>query len=71
MDKSNSIDRQIDRLKHYFLTYKQAPEDPRPACELTRVYGREEVYEVIRRSQVDYETRFGAIHRALEQERRA
>lgn len=61
----------IDRLKHYFLTYKQAPEDPRPACELTRVYGREEAYEVIRRSQVDYDTRFGALHRALEQERRA
>lgn len=61
----------IDRLKHYFLTYKQAPEDPRPACELTRVYGREEAFEVIRRSQADYETRFGALHRALEPDREA
>jgi inorganic pyrophosphatase len=56
----------VDRLKHYFLTYKQAPEAPRPACELTRVYGREEAFEVIRRSQADYTDRFGAFHRALE-----
>ena len=55
----------MDRLKHYFLTYKQAPEAPSPACEITRVYGREEAYEVIRRSQADYEARFGAFHRAL------
>ena len=55
----------VDRLKHYFLTYKQAPEASRPACELSRVYGREEAYEVIRRSQADYEARFGALHRAL------
>jgi inorganic pyrophosphatase len=55
----------VDRLKHYFLTYKQAPEDPRPACELTRVYGRQEAFEVIRRSQLDYDERFGAFHRAL------
>lgn len=49
----------VDRLKHYFLTYKQAPEDPRPACELTRVYGRDEAFEVIRRSREDYDARFG------------
>jgi inorganic pyrophosphatase len=51
----------VDRLKHYFLTYKQAPEDPRPACELTRVYGRDEAFEVIRRSREDYEARFGIL----------
>jgi inorganic pyrophosphatase len=49
----------VDRLKHYFLTYKQAPEDARPACELTRVYGRDDAFEVIRRSQADYQARFG------------
>ena len=49
----------VDRLKHYFLTYKQAPTEAAPACELTRVYGREEAFEVIRRSQEDYVTRFG------------
>jgi inorganic pyrophosphatase len=49
----------VDRLKHYFLTYKQAPTEKAPACELTRVYGREEAFEVIRRSQDDYADRFG------------
>jgi inorganic pyrophosphatase len=49
----------VDRLKHYFLTYKQAPADAHPACELTRVYGRDEAFEVIRRSQADYRARFG------------
>ena len=32
----------VDRLEHYFLTYKQAPADTHPACELLRVYGRDE-----------------------------
>ena len=44
----------VDRLKHYFLTYKQAPTDSNPACELLRVYGCAEACEVIRRSQADY-----------------
>ena len=48
----------VDRLKHYFLTYKQAPAESHPACELLRVYGRDEACEVIRRSQVDYRERF-------------
>jgi inorganic pyrophosphatase len=51
----------IDRLKHYFLTYKQAPNATSPACELLRVYGRDEAHEVIRRSQQDYLERFGAV----------
>jgi len=51
----------IDRLKHYFLTYKQAPNASSPACELLRVYGRDEAYEVIRRSQQDYQERFGDV----------
>jgi len=51
----------VDRLKHYFLTYKQGPDQAHPACEITRVYGREEAHEVIRRSQQDYRERFGAV----------
>ena len=43
----------IDRLKHYFLTYKNLPGEP-VACEITHVYGRDEAHEVIRRSQQDY-----------------
>jgi inorganic pyrophosphatase len=51
----------VDRLKHYFLTYKQGPDQAQQACELTRVYGRDEAHEVIRRSQRDYLERFGAV----------
>lgn len=51
----------VDRLKHYFLTYKQAPEEAQAACELLRVYGRDEAHEVIRRSQADYRDRFAAV----------
>lgn len=48
----------IDRLKHYFLTYKNIPGAEKPTCEITEVYGREEAYEVIKRSQEDYKNKF-------------
>ncbi len=43
----------INRLKHYFLTYKNLPGE-KSSCEITSVYGRDEAHEVIRRSQQDY-----------------
>jgi inorganic pyrophosphatase len=48
----------IDRLKHYFLTYKNLPGEE-ASCEITHVYGREEALEVIRRSMTDYQHYFG------------
>lgn len=48
----------IDRLRHYFLTYKQSPDsDPTeaPKCIISHVYGRDEAREVIRLSLEDYE----------------
>jgi inorganic pyrophosphatase len=51
----------VDRLRHYFLTYKQGPDEAHPACEITHVYGSDEARDVIRRSQADYETRFGGL----------
>jgi inorganic pyrophosphatase len=48
----------IDRLKHYFLTYKNIPGQSVPTCEITQIYGREEAYEVIRRSREDYKNSF-------------
>jgi inorganic pyrophosphatase len=48
----------IQRLKHYFLTYKKAPDSTSDTCEITHVYDREEAYEVIRRSQSDYSVHF-------------
>jgi inorganic pyrophosphatase len=50
----------VERLRHYFLTYKDVPGTTEPRnCEITHVYGREEAYEVIRRSIEDYAFRFG------------
>lgn len=54
----------IERLRHYFLTYKDAPGSDKRHCEITHVFGREEAYEVIRRSQEDYKARYGD-HEAL------
>jgi inorganic pyrophosphatase len=51
----------LDRLRHYFLTYKQSPDDARATCEITHVYGRQEAHEVIRRSVEDYERGFAEI----------
>lgn len=48
----------INRLKHYFLTYKNIPGLEKPTCEITHVYGREEAYEVINRSREDYKNKF-------------
>lgn len=48
----------IERLKHYFLTYKQAPDAKLRACEITHVYGAEEAREVIRQSMEDYRSKF-------------
>ncbi len=50
----------IDRLRHYFLTYKQIPgESESTTCEITHTYNKEEAYEVIRRSQDDYYSKHG------------
>ncbi len=51
----------ITRLKHYFLTYKDMPGQSKSQCEITHVYGKEEAYEVIRRSMIDYDTVYGNI----------
>jgi len=55
----------LDRLRHYFLTYKEMPDKPSMRCEITHIYGAEEAYEVIRRSQKDYQGRFYDVKRKL------
>ncbi|TKG94615.1 inorganic pyrophosphatase [Puteibacter caeruleilacunae] len=47
----------IERLKHYFLTYKDMPGQDRNS-EITHTYGKEEAHEVINRSIQDYTERF-------------
>jgi inorganic pyrophosphatase len=47
----------IDRLVHYFLTYKQIP-SVNPAVEIAEIYGKAKAYEVINASILDYENHF-------------
>lgn len=54
----------IERLKHYFLTYKSMPGQPRK-CEITDIYGREEAIEVIKKSIADYEANFEPVQKPL------
>lgn len=55
---TDCTDAVINRIKHYFLTYKNIPGLEKPTCEITHVYGREEAYEVIKRSMEDYKNKF-------------
>jgi inorganic pyrophosphatase len=48
----------IDRLRHYFLTYKQIPDAVERACEITHVYDVKTAHEVIRRALADYSAGF-------------
>lgn len=48
----------IDRLRHYFLTYKNVPGNETHSCEILKVYGKTEAFEVIAASIKDYEELF-------------
>jgi len=47
----------VERLKHYFLTYKNLPGEP-ALIEIANVYGRDEAHDVIRTSVEDYKQSF-------------
>jgi inorganic pyrophosphatase len=49
----------IDRIAHYFLSYKQLPNDTPRELEVTHVYSRQEAHEVINLSFQDYRDNFG------------
>lgn len=49
----------VDRLKHYFLSYKQLPGDAPRRVEIVDVYDRAEAMDVIMRSVSDYQKQFG------------
>ena len=55
----------VQRLQHYFLTYKEAHDAPKPTTEITHIYDRGEAYDVIRRSQEDYHKHFGDLKQSL------
>jgi Inorganic pyrophosphatase len=43
----------LDRFEHYFLTYKNLPDEPNK-CEIAYSYGREDSYGVIEAAIADY-----------------
>jgi inorganic pyrophosphatase len=47
----------VERLKHYFLTYKNLPGE-KAHIEITNVYGKAEAHEVIAMSVEDYKQSF-------------
>lgn len=49
----------LDRLKHYFLTYKQIPGEGKRSVEIAEVYDQPEALEVIKRSMKDYARIYG------------
>ena len=55
----------VERLMHYFLTYKDVPDSQKKTCEIIHVYGRDEAHDVIRRSQADYAAKFGRLQAHL------
>ena len=55
----------IERLRHYFLTYKDTPGAAQSIVEIVHFYGREEALDVIRRSQDDYTARFSDLKSRL------
>ena len=48
----------IERVRHYFLSYKQRPDARSRGVSIAEMYDREEALEVIARSMEDYRERF-------------
>jgi inorganic pyrophosphatase len=49
----------LDRLRHYFLTYKEGPDAETQRVVIAEVYGRDEAHAVIEASRLDYAQCFG------------
>ena len=54
----------IRRLQHYFLTYKNLPDED-TKVEIAQIYGREEAFRVIQASREDYDATYGGLEDAL------
>jgi len=55
----------INRLKHYFLTYKDMPGIENGETQITHIYGTEEAQHVITLAMEDYQRRFDNLEDAL------
>lgn len=50
----------VERMRHYFTTYKTSPTDELTTeCTIDEIYGRERAFEVIEASMADYDEQFG------------
>jgi inorganic pyrophosphatase len=47
----------VERLQHYFLTYKLVPGE-RPVAKITSIYGRNHALKVVRAAMDDYDGKF-------------
>jgi inorganic pyrophosphatase len=56
----------VQRLIHYFLTYKQMP-GAATVCEVTHTYGRHEAHQVILKSKADYDESFANLPSLLDE----
>lgn len=50
----------VERLRHYFLTYKWKPGTAEPPVSIVRIYGAQEATRVLEASVEDYNNRFGS-----------
>lgn len=55
----------LDRLRHYFLTYKELPGGGTRRVEIPQVYDRAEALDVVARAVEDYRDRFGSLEERL------
>lgn len=67
-DISDCSESFVERLKHYFLTYKEAPDSVSKKIEITDVYGRDEAYVVIEASYEDYLKKYSDLNDLLMKE---
>ncbi|MEP7146753.1 MAG: inorganic pyrophosphatase [bacterium] len=65
---SDCSDSFIERLKHYFLTYKESPHSDNKTVEIESVYGIEDAYEVINASNNDYLKKYSELNSLLNRE---
>lgn len=49
----------VERMRHYFTTYKTSPTAEHTNCKIDEIYGRERAFEVIKASMEDYDEQFG------------
>ncbi|WKS96065.1 inorganic pyrophosphatase [Riemerella columbina] len=57
-DISDLPEAEVQRLKHYFLTYKNLPYE-QASCRIDETYGAEHAKQVIEASLKDYKTNYG------------